>query len=71
MNEIILVFEDFEAGFSDPGAYYLTSIIGYYNKNCTSDCKTCTTFYDCTSCADTHRWLEGKCYKVDCGNSLE
>lgn len=34
-------------------------------------CKTCTTFYDCTSCSDGYRYLEGKCYKVDCGLALE
>ena len=65
-----MVFEDFP-GYNDPGAYYMTSVLAYYNKNCTTKCDKCTTFYDCTSCSDGYRWLEGKCYEVECGNSLE
>ncbi|CAK85470.1 unnamed protein product (macronuclear) [Paramecium tetraurelia] len=65
-----LVFQDFVNENSE-GAYYITKILVYYNKNCTAKCEKCTTFYDCTSCQDPYRWLEGKCYKGECGTSLE
>ncbi|CAD8138823.1 unnamed protein product [Paramecium octaurelia] len=65
-----LVFQDF-VNENTEGAYYITKILVYYNKNCTAKCEKCTTFYDCTSCQDPYRWLEGKCYKSDCGDSLE
>ncbi|CAD8043299.1 unnamed protein product [Paramecium primaurelia] len=65
-----LVFQDFVTE-NPEGAYYITKILVYYNKNCTAKCDKCTSFFDCTSCSDPYRWLEGTCYKVDCGNSLE
>ncbi|CAD8053675.1 unnamed protein product [Paramecium sonneborni] len=69
-SQLSLIFQDF-INENIGGAYYITKILVYYNKNCTARCSECTTFYDCTNCTEPYRWLEGVCYNVDCGNSLE
>ncbi|CAD8044479.1 unnamed protein product [Paramecium primaurelia] len=71
-TQMSLIFQDFINDNKDEeGAYYITKIVVYYNNNCTAKCDKCTSFYDCTNCSNPYRWLDGKCYKEDCGYSLE
>lgn len=75
MTSLQLIFEDHKA-FEDTlyenaaGAYYITDVVVSYNGKCTAGCAECSTFFECSKCSEGYNYLGGRCYQVDCANSL-